>query len=489
MKAVTIPFDSDWDRGESLRLDAEIKKQDEAAEAVHQEFAATDAGNAELFAGLYGDHLRFDHRRGRWLLWTGHYWTHDCEAAVRSMAVAAARVRYHRAEKITDPKARETEAKWAIKSESRDKVTSLLFFAQALKPISDRGDDWDHNPDLLGCSNGIVDLRAGTLRPGRPEDRITMTTGMEFDPGAECPRFMQFLPEVFDNNVELIDWQHRAIGYSATGHTSEQIVCILHGVGCNGKSKFCSSIRHALGDYAHVMPFATVEEGTRRSIPNDVAALVSRRFVIASETKENRRLNEARIKELTGGDAVTARFLNQEWFTFQPVLKPWLAVNHLPRVGDLSYGFWRRVRLIPFNRQFKGELAEKHLEETLKAEAPGILAWVVRGAVEWFKRGLDPVPEAVLAATSKYEKESDELGEYLSERLFVHDGCTAKAGQLYKDYTSWADDRGLRKDDRLTATAFGRRMGERFRKTSDRHGTTYHGVGLRVADGEGAGDD
>jgi putative DNA primase/helicase len=452
------------------------------ADTTARAYPQTDAGSAELFASLYGDRLRYDHRRGRWLLWTGHYWTADCLAAIRGMAIEAARVRYRRAESIPDSKEREVEAKWAIKGESRDKVESLLYFVQAMKPIADPGDDWDRNPDLLGCTNGIVDLKTGILRPGRQEDRITMTTGIAFDADATCPRWLQFLPEVFESNDDLIDWTHRAIGHSATGDTSEQIVCILHGAGCNGKSRFCAAIRYALGDYAHVMPFSTVEEGTRRPIPNDVAALVSRRFVIASETKENRRLNEARIKELTGGDAVTARFLKNEWFTFQPTLKPWLCVNHLPKVQDLSYGFWRRVRLVPFNRQFKGEQAEKHLDDTLKAEAPGILAWIVRGAVEWFKRGLDPVPEAVLAATRQYEKESDELGEYVAERLFIGDTFTAKAGLLFKDYSSWCDERGMKKEDRLNSTAFGRRMGQRFRKDTDRKGTTYHGVGL-PADG------
>jgi putative DNA primase/helicase len=235
------------------------------------------------------------------------------------------------------------------------------------------------------------------------------------------------------------------------------------------------------------MAFATVERNNRRSIPNDVAALVSKRLVFAAETNEGARLNEARIKALTGGDEVSARFLNQEWFTFVPVLKPWLSVNHLPRVGDLTYGFWRRVRLIPFARQFRGDAADKHLADTLRAEAQGILAWVVLGAVEWYSRGLDPVPESVLAATAAYERESDELGEFAAERLFINDSASAKAGALFKEYCVWADERGMKRDDRLSSTGFGRRMGQRFRKTSDRYGTTYRGVGLRAPELEEPG--
>ena len=477
-----------WDPAVSLELDRAAASESDAGEK-QEAYAQTDAGSAELFVDLYADRLRYDHRRGRWLLWSGHYWTADCEAAVRGMAVEATRTRYRRAETIADTKARELEAKHAIKGESRDKVESVLYFAQSMKPITDRGEGWDLEPHLLGCTNGIVDLKTGILRPGRPEDRITMTTGIVFDPDAQCPRWIAFLSEVFDGNNDLVDWLHRAIGHSATGDTSEQIVCILHGDGCNGKSVFCSTLRHALGDYSHVMPFSTVEEGTRRSIPNDVAALVNRRLVFASETKQDRRLNEARIKELTGGDAITARFLKAEWFTFQPILKPWLAVNHLPRVEDLSFGFWRRVRCVPFTRQFKGDADDKHLRDTLKAEAPGILAWIVRGAVEWYRRGLTPIPDAVQAATDQYQRESDDLGEFVTERLFVGEAFTAKAGALFKDYSSWADERGMRKDDHLTATMFGRRMAKRFRKTSDRNGTTYHGVGLRAFDQDGQSHD
>ena len=465
----------------AIPFGCEVKvERDEHETAISQQFPATDAGNGELIAALYGDRLRYDHRRGRWLLWSDHHWAPDCEAAIRGLAVQAARFRYHKADTIADKKAREEEARHAIRSESRDKVLSALFFAAGLEPIRDRGDRWDRDPHVLGCLDGVVELKTGRLRHGHPNDRITMNTGFHFDQAATCPRWLQFLAEVFENNTELIDWVHRALGHSITGDTSEQIVCVLHGDGCNGKSVFCTIVRHVLGDYAHVTPFATFEQSARRGIPNDVAALDGRRLIVAAEANENTRLNEARIKALTGGDTVSARFLNNEFFEFRPVLKPWLAVNHLPRVGDLSYGFWRRVRLIPFNRQFKGETADKHLVETLRCEAWGILAWMVRGAVEWYSRGLDPAPEAVLAATAAYQHESDELGEFIAERLFINEACTAKAGQLFKAYSAWTDDRGMKRDDRLSATAFGRRMGQRFRKATDRSGTTYHGVGLRL---------
>ncbi len=448
-------------------------------------FPRTDAGNGELFAHLYSERVRYDHRRKRWLLWTRHRWSPDCEAAIRVMAKNAARDRYLRAADLTEEKDKKGEAAWAIGSESRHRVEAALYFAQAEKPIADSGDAWDAEPYLLGCASGVVDLRSGTLRPGRPEDRITMTTGITFDPKAEAPRWERFVREVFDGDEELIDWVHRALGYSATGDVREQIVCLLYGAGCNGKTVFCVALRSALGDYAYNAPFATVELEQRAQIPNDVAALVSRRFVTAAETNEGARLNEARVKALSGGDPITARFLNQEFFTYQPTLKLWLCVNHLPRVRDLSYGFWRRVRTIPFVCEFKGKAQDKTLTATLRSEAPGILAWLVRGGVEWQRRGLEPVPEVVQQATDQYREDSDPLSDFLSERCVLADDCSALGSDLYRAYDSWCHDRGLKERERLGSRTFGERMGARFRKRHGNQGTVYKGVAVAPVTGQG----
>jgi putative DNA primase/helicase len=445
-------------------------------------FPRTDAGNGEMFAHLYGDRVRYDHRRRRWLLWSGHRWSPDCEAAIRIAAKEAVRQRYLRAVDITDEKDRRGEASWAITGESRQRVEAALYFAQSEKPISDAGEGWDEDPWLLGCPNGVVDLRTGALRPGRPDDRIILCTGVRFDPTATAPRWERFLSEIFTADVDLINWLHRALGYSVTGDTREQIVLLLHGAGSNGKSVFCAAVRSALGDYAFNTPFTTVELHQRAPIPNDVAALACRRFVTAAETNEGARLNEARVKALSGGDPTTARFLNQEFFTFQPMLKLWLAVNHLPRVHDLSHGFWRRVRTIPFHRQFTGDEQDKTLVAKLTSEAPGILAWIVRGAVEWQRRGLEPVPGPVLHATSAYKEESDPLSEFLQERCVIADNAVAAAGELYKAYAGWAEQRGLGKDERLGSRTFGERMTERFQRKHGEGGKRYRGVGL-MADG------
>lgn len=208
-----------------------------------------------------------------------------------------------------------------------------------------------------------------------------------------------------------------------------------------------------------------------------MAALAGRRLVTSSETNEGTRLNEARIKALTGCDPVTARFLHAEFFTFVPVAKYWLAVNHRPVVKDDSLGFWRRVRLLPFTRRFQGIAVDPRLSDALRTELPGILAWAVAGALEWQKRGLGP-PEAVRVATEGYRIESDPLAQFLDERCLCRNGSSVGATEFFRAYRGWAVEQGFSERETLTATAFGARMSAKFDRRRSRHGNRYWGIGL-----------
>ena len=446
------------------------------ADASSSAFARSDAGNGEHFASLCGDRVRFDHRRNRWLVWAGHWWRDDETGQVRQLAKKAARERYKGAPTITDLRERADEARFAISSENRGRIDAMLAAAQSESPISDTGDRWDADPMLLGVANGVVELHTGTLRPGEQADRITLHTDVTFVPGAPCPRWERFLAEVFDGDTELVDYIWRAVGYSLSGDVGEQCVFTCHGSGANGKSVFLGVLRDLAGNYAANAPFSTFELHSRAAIPNDLAALAGRRLVTASETNEGVRLNEARIKALSGGDPVTARFLHGEFFTFQPVAKFWLAVNHKPLVTDDSYGFWRRVRLVPFERRFTLD-ADPALADKLRAEMPGILAWAVRGAIAWRERGLRP-PTAVTAATDTYRTESDPLADFLASRCSTGEGVQVGANEAYLTYRAWAVAQGLGERDVLSVTSFGRRMGDRFKKRHSNTGNVYQGVGL-----------
>lgn len=474
---------ADFDGDVQVLLDAATRWQADPVEATSRPRTSalleaerlTDSCNAEALAELYGDRLRYDCRRGRWLVWDNHLWRPDATGEVHRLAKEAARERYRRAQELPAT-SRIAVSKWAIQSENLPRLEAAISLARHELPIADDGHHWDSNRWLLGVPNGVVDLTTGALRAGRQDDRVTMCAAVPYDPRATCPRWEAFLSEVFADE-ELVDWMQRALGYSLTGDVREQRLFMGYGIGGNGKSTFSRTLQAVLGDYAYNAPFATFELKQRASIPNDVAALEHKRFVTGAETNDNTRLNEARIKALTGCEPTTARFLHQEWFTFEPHLKLWLFVNHKPVVADDSYGFWRRVHLLPFLRRFTGEQIDKSLDNKLLAEGPGILAWLVRGARAWEERGLEPVPAAVASATEAYRMESDPLSAFLANCCVVHEHAVVKASELYAAYKKWAEDGGGG-GETLSSTAFGRRIAQKYPKTHTKGGALYSGLGL-----------
>jgi putative DNA primase/helicase len=406
-------------------------------------FMRTDAGNAELFASQNADELRYDHVRRCWFRWNGHIWMRDKDLYIMRRAKGVARCRMENALGLPESDDRAKEIKWALSSEGTYRLKALLEQAKATEPLTDSGEDWDSDPYLLAVKNGVIDLRKGTLRAGRPEDRITLQSQVPFDPSATCPRWEQFLHEILGGDEEVIRFVQRALGYCLTGATTEQCLFLCYGDGSNGKSTFLNVIAYilGLGEYAHNLPFSAFEIKSRSAIPNDVAALVGKRFVTAVETGEAQRLNEARVKALTGSDPVTARFLFADYFTFQPVAKFWLAFNHKPVVEDDSYGFWRRIRLIPFTQIFEESRKDKQLEAKLREEAPGILAWMVRGCLEWQEKGLG-LPRAVEEATLEYRSESDLLNEFIEECCVLASELCVSSASLWDEYEKWARGQG-----------------------------------------------
>jgi len=404
-------------------------------------FALTDSGNAEHIAWIFGERLRFNHQRGRWLLWNCERWTEDSDGEVVRMAKAAARSRLKNLSVEGDDDAHRKLVAWALQSESHGRLKAALELAKSTQPIADSGIGWDSAPLLLSVPNGVVDLSTGELRPANPEDKLTLHAAVVYDPAAQCPRFLRFLDEVFLQNEETIGFVQKAIGYSLTADVREQCLFLCYGDGANGKSTLLESMRDILGGYAHNLPFSALEKNGRSGIPNDIASLISKRFVTASETTENVILNEGRVKMLTGGDKVTGRYLYKEHFEFDPSAKFWLSFNHRPKVTDDSHGFWRRVRLIPFNAKFEGDDDDKTLPAQLKAEASGILTWAVQGCLRWQGEGLK-APTEVQRATSAYREESDPLAEFFRDRCEVCPSGIVESSRLRCAYDKWAAENG-----------------------------------------------
>jgi putative DNA primase/helicase len=438
-------------------------------------FPRTDAGNAELFAAMYRDELRFDCGRRRWLIWAGHWWVEDQSARVLQMAKGAARKRH--CVKGLSEKELQKEVAWAHTSEFRPRLEAALKIAESELTLATAGNQWDANPWLLGTRNGVVDLRTGKLCAGKQSDYMTMHSDVPYDIEATCPRWLGFLNDVFSNDQELVEYVHRAVGYSLTGDTREQVAFLCHGVGANGKSTFLEVLGSVLGDYAYPLPFSAFELNARSAIPNDIAALPGRRFVTALETNESAPLNEARLKLLTGSDAVSARLLYKEWFSFVPMAKFWLATNHKPPVTDDSPGFWRRIRLIPFLEQFVGTRDDQHLMAKLKAESPGILRWAVEGCLKWQKQGLG-LPSVVRAASEAYRAETDHVGAFLDDRCEIAPDASIPAGSLWDEYVGWTTENHERQLDRRAFSA--RLEGKGFCKQRVGHDRTWTWLGLRI---------
>ena len=439
----------------------------------------TDAGNAELLASLWGDRLRFDHRRKRFLVFADHRWREDSDGEPTRMALATAREWLRIAADVEDKGVKDAIVKHAKQSESNRAIDAMLKLVRALPPVADGGDDWDEDSYLLCFTNGVVELRSGKLRDGRPEDRISLSTGAAYDPDADCPRFLQFLDEVFEGDQEVIDYVQRDWGYSATGLTVEQKLNVLYGEGSNGKSALLETMRAAFGEYAVNLPFTTFEHRRYASdLTPDLALLPGKRVVTSAETNDGNRLAEARVKALTGGDAVYANPKHNKPFQFTMHAKINLAVNYLPQVNDLTESMWRRLHVLPFRRTFTGAEIDRHLLTKLRAELPGILAWVVRGAVDYLRRGLQAPPE-VRRIANEWRADSDPLDDFLAERLVTDGHLAVRASELFKEYRDWADENALSTEDRLSSTKFGRLAKRRFERREDKTGRYYVGVGLR----------
>lgn len=463
------------------------------------EHPLTEAGDAECFANLYRDRLRYDHRRGRWLLSdaASGIWLPDPTESLTQMAVEAMRARQRQALALTDPDQKKKAIAWAIAGEARKRLTNAVLLARSVPPIADPGEGWDEHPFLLGVQNGVIELQSGQFRRARPDDRVTMRVRVAYDPAATCPLWAETLSSIFASadNVALpdlankqaesqrvIEFMQRALGYSITGDCREECCFFCWGDGANGKGTVMNTLGWLLGDYTDDMPYSTLERSERGSgIPNDVAKLVGRRFITCAEVNEFN-LNEARLKALTGRDPMTARFLHREFFTFIPVCKIWIATNNKPKIDGQDDGIWRRIHLIPFTRKFEGASQNKRLKDQLRDELPGILNWILEGARLWLRDGLNP-PDTVKAATAAYRQESNPITPFIEQCCVVGGGgMNVQAKQAYEAYERFCRDSGVEQWRRLTNKAFFKAMEQRFEKVERREVTRqkfYVGVGLR----------
>lgn len=458
-----------------------------SAEEQGAAFKTTDLSNAYRIAGEFGENLRWVEGLG-WIVWTGERWEMSETKAIAAVS-RLGRVIQREAADVSRKAAEAPESErerlskiaeallgWARKSESAARIQAAMSLARSILELPIEALDAD--PWALNCANGTLDLRTGELRPHRRADLLTRLAPVIYDPAARAERWRAFLERILPD-PDVRAFVQRAVGYSLTGVTREHVLVLLWGGGNNGKTTFIETILAMLGDYASGTPAETLLAKRDTGIPNDVARLRGVRLAAAVESEEGRRLAEARVKQLTGGDTVTARHMRAEWFDFKPAFKLWLATNHRPQVRGTDEAIWRRIRLVPFTVTIPEDERDENLPDRLRAELPGILAWAVQGCLAWQRDGLK-APESVQLATADYRASEDVLGTFLEERCRLGEGWRVPRADLYANYRSWAEAAGEKPMSQKQLAAALRERGFRDGKTGKARTRVWLGLDLAV---------
>jgi putative DNA primase/helicase len=353
---------------------------DEFVDEAPRPPAFTDEALALRFAELRQDDLRYVASWSRWLHWSGSQWLMDETLLAFDMARAVCR----------EAAAECNDSKTAAVLASARTVASVERLARCDRRLAATVNQWDTDIWLLNTPDGTIDLRVGVMQPHNPMDYITRTTAIS--PCGDCPMWIAFLNQVTAGDMDLQRFLQRVFGYGLTGDTSAHALFFLFGTGANGKSVTVDTVAGILDGYHKAAAIETFTASNSERHPTDLAGLRGARLVPAVETEEGRRWAESRIKALTGGDKIAARFMRQDFFEFQPHFKLVIAGNHKPGLRSVDEAIRRRFHLLPFTVTIPPAARDPHLREKLRREWPGILAWMIEGCLEWQRTGLGRVP-------------------------------------------------------------------------------------------------
>lgn len=411
--------------------------------------ALTDVGNALRLAERFQHDLRYVPAMG-WLRYEGHRLV-KLDGLPLDEGMALPSLIRGEANAGTSRDRCDALEGWATKSSSGSRIREALALMSDLPAIRTTTEQLDSDPLELNTPAGVYDLRDGGMRDTLASDLLTRSTAAS--PAPDAPVWDTFLKQVLPSQ-DVRNFVQRAVGYSLTGLTREEVFFLLYGAGQNGKSKMLSAIAHALGNYAHSFDPKLIIQQKYEGHPTNIASLHGVRFAYSSEVGEGAALDEGRVKAITGGDAMTARFMRKDEFSWTPTHKLWMATNHLPVIKGTDKGMWRRVLVIPFDVNIPDAQRDNQLEEKLFAEARGILAWAIDGAIEYLRYGLQP-PVEVQMASEHYKHEQDHTSLYLAEHTVPDAGAVCPAGDLYLGFKRWCEDNGHQP---ISSTAFGREM-------------------------------
>ena len=400
----------------------------------------TDEGNADRFVEAHGQDIRYCADWKKWIIWTGRRWEKDRTGEIYRRAASVSSFVLQEAADETDRDRQDALIDHAKKLRSRSKIKTMVETAESRVPAIP--EQFDQDKWLFNVQNGTLNLKTGELQAHNRDDYAMKLSPVTYSPTAEAPVWDKFLCRVADNNSDLIAFLQRAVGYSLTGDVSEHCLFFLHGDGRNGKSVFIEALKYTLSDYAKTArPDVLMAKRQGDAIPNEIAALAGVRFVATSESESGKRFAEAMLKQATGGDTISARFLHAEFFEFEPQFKIFLASNHKPIIRGQDTAIWERIYLIPFTVYILPEERDKYLSEKLKTETTGILRWAVEGCLAWQRDGLNP-PDIVRAATEEYKSEMDVLGDFLADRCIIQGNAIVSNSKLWSAYMEWCKDNG-----------------------------------------------
>lgn len=438
-----------------------------------------DTGNAERYVDRFGDITRYSFIHKKYYVYDGKHWKYDNMGSVKRLVDATVEDLKNEIirvpEDMDEEKARKAFYKFIKTSRGTQRKEAIKKEIQHRVPVATN--TFDRDDMLFNAQNGYIDLSSGNLHNHDSELFFSKIANFDYTEKEMADTWLDFLNDIFNDDQETIDYIQKALGYSLTGSNKEQVMFILYGKGNNGKSLFIETVAEILGDYSQNIQADSlmVKKMGSSSANNDIAALQGARMVTSSEPNEGFRFDEGLIKQLTGGDKVTARFLYGEVFDYTPKFKLWVSTNHKPIIRGTDDGIWRRLILVPFDVQIPKNKVDKNLKDKLLREAPAILNWIVEGAVRWQQEGLEP-PKRISTASKEYRKDMDVLEHFIDDCCYREEDGIAKASELYEEYKDWADETN---EYKMNKNKFGQKMKEKFDWKKDRKGIFYLGIVLK----------
>lgn len=436
----------------------------------------TDRGDAELFVEMFGNDYRYNVENKKWMYWNGSYWQFDTKNQIYDCFNILAKNLERELITISDEEKRKEFVKNIKKLYTKSAMDNILDLAATMDFMPVVNAQFDSNPYYLNTEDGLLDLKSNTFVDNNRLQYISMSTrcGVSYEPPV---KFLRFLDNLALGDELLIDYLHRALGYSLLGKIREPYIYLLYGNGRNGKSLLLSVIRQVLGDYSGTLESGALVENRYQNIDRgQIALLVHKRFIVSEETKETDRLNEKLIKNLTSAGELEGKVLYGNPFKFRMEGKLFSSTNHLPKITGADDGIWRRIKIIPCDYKVTDKTDNLNLEAELLTEKEKILGWLIMGCLEYQSRGLYDVPSRMSQSLTDYQEDMNIIREWIDECCEVNDRYQTKARDLFKSFDNWRNER---KEPVMSENSFGRRLVKQFKRYQTSNGKYYVGIKIK----------